>query len=73
MLGARLSSRSEFKTQAIMPSKSRFPPLSNPGDKKDCGAGPEMKSTLSRIYFMEDFEDEHFRKPYEFKNLYLSR
>ena len=32
-----------------------------------------MKSTGETIYFMEDFEDEHFRKPYEFKNLYLSR
>jgi len=32
-----------------------------------------MKSTGESIYFMENFKDERFRKPYEFKNLYLSK
>jgi hypothetical protein len=32
-----------------------------------------MKSTGESIYFMDDFNDEHFKKPYEFKNLYLSK
>ena len=35
--------------------------------------GPEMKSTGETIYFMEDFNDEHFKTPFEFKNLYLSK
>jgi len=32
-----------------------------------------MKSTGESIYFMEDFNDDHFKKPYEFKNLYLTK
>ncbi len=35
--------------------------------------GPEMKSTGEAIAFIEDFNDEHFRKPFEMRNLYLSR
>jgi carbamoyl-phosphate synthase large subunit len=35
--------------------------------------GPEMKSTGEAIAFIDDFDDEHFRKPYEMRNLYLSR
>ena len=35
--------------------------------------GPEMKSTGESIAFIDDFEDEHFRKPFEMRNLYLSR
>ncbi len=35
--------------------------------------GPEMKSTGEAIAFIDDFNDEHFRKPYEMRNLYLSR
>ncbi len=35
--------------------------------------GPEMKSTGEAIAFIDDFEDEHFRKPFEMRNLYLSR
>ena len=35
--------------------------------------GPEMKSTGEAIAFIDDFDDEHFKKPYEMRNLYLSR
>ncbi len=35
--------------------------------------GPEMKSTGEAIAFIQDFDDEHFRKPFEMRNLYLSR
>ncbi len=35
--------------------------------------GPEMKSTGEAIAFIKDFDDEHFRKPFEMRNLYLSR
>ena len=35
--------------------------------------GPEMKSTGEAIAFIKDFKDEHFRKPFEMRNLYLSR
>jgi len=48
-----------------------FPFDKFPEVKKELG--PEMKSTGESIYFLENFNDEHFRKPYEFKNLYLSR
>jgi len=48
-----------------------FPFDKFPEVKKELG--PEMKSTGETIYFLEDFDDEHFRKPYEFKNLYLSK
>jgi carbamoyl-phosphate synthase large subunit len=48
-----------------------FPFDKFPEVKKELG--PEMKSTGESIYFLDDFKDEHFRKPYEFKNLYLSK
>ncbi|MEP0546787.1 MAG: carbamoyl-phosphate synthase large subunit [Rhodothermales bacterium] len=35
--------------------------------------GPEMKSTGESIVFVDDLDDEHFSKPYEMRNLYLSR
>jgi carbamoyl-phosphate synthase large subunit len=35
--------------------------------------GPEMKSTGESIVFVDDLNDEHFSKPYEMRNLYLSR
>ncbi len=35
--------------------------------------GPEMKSTGEAIAFIQDFDDEAFRKPFEMRNLYLSR
>ena len=35
--------------------------------------GPEMKSTGEAIAFVTDLTDEHVSKPYEMRNLYLSR
>ena len=35
--------------------------------------GPEMKSTGEAIVFVEELADEHFRRPFEMRNLYLSR
>ncbi|MEZ4701376.1 MAG: carbamoyl-phosphate synthase large subunit [Rhodothermales bacterium] len=35
--------------------------------------GPEMKSTGEAIAFVDALTDEHFQRPYEMRNLYLSR
>ncbi|NNE34861.1 MAG: carbamoyl-phosphate synthase large subunit, partial [Rhodothermales bacterium] len=35
--------------------------------------GPEMKSTGEAIAFIDELTDEHFKRPYEMRNLYLSR
>ncbi len=35
--------------------------------------GPEMKSTGEAIAFVQELTDEHFQRPYEMRNLYLSR
>lgn len=35
--------------------------------------GPEMKSTGEAIAFIDRLTNEHFRRPYEMRNLYLSR
>jgi len=72
MLGAKLKEfdlTSKLKNWAI--KEPVFPFDKFPEVKKELG--PEMKSTGESIYFMEDFNDEHFKKPYEFKNLYLSK
>lgn len=72
MLGQKLKDfdlKSNLKHYAI--KEPVFPFDKFPEVKKELG--PEMKSTGETIYFLEDFNDEHFRKPYEFKNLYLSR
>ncbi|MDX1591192.1 MAG: carbamoyl-phosphate synthase large subunit [Balneolaceae bacterium] len=72
MLGASLSEfdlTSKLKQWAI--KEPVFPFDKFPEVKKELG--PEMKSTGESIYFMENFNDDHFRKPYEFKNLYLSK
>ena len=72
MLGAKLHEfdlTSKLTRWAI--KEPVFPFDKFPGVKKELG--PEMKSTGESIYFMDDFADEHFRKPYEFKNLYLSK
>lgn len=72
MLGAKLKEFdlvSKLKHWAV--KEPVFPFDKFPEVKKELG--PEMKSTGESIYFMEDFNDEHFKKPYEFKNLYLSK
>ncbi|NDC87383.1 MAG: carbamoyl-phosphate synthase large subunit, partial [Bacteroidetes bacterium] len=35
--------------------------------------GPEMKSTGESIAFIDELRDEHFSRPYEMRNLYLSK
>jgi len=72
MLGAKLKDfdlTSKLQNWAV--KEPVFPFDKFPEVKKELG--PEMKSTGESIYFMKDFNDEHFKKPYEFKQLYLSR
>ncbi|MEX2604736.1 MAG: carbamoyl-phosphate synthase large subunit, partial [Gracilimonas sp.] len=72
MLGAKLKDfdlKSKLKNWAI--KEPVFPFDKFPEVKKELG--PEMKSTGESIYFAKDFNDEHFKKPYEFKSLYLSK
>ena len=72
ILGAKLSEfdlTSNLKNFAI--KEPVFPFDKFPEVKKELG--PEMKSTGETIYFLDDFSDEHFKTPFEFKNLYLSR
>jgi len=72
MLGAMLKDfdlKSKLTCWAV--KEPVFPFDKFPEVKKELG--PEMKSTGESIYFMEDFNDEHFKKPYEFKNLYLTK
>ena len=72
ILGAKLSDfdlTSQLEDFAI--KEPIFPFDKFPEVKKELG--PEMKSTGETIYFLKNFNDEHFKKPYEFKNLYLSK
>lgn len=72
MLGAKLKDfdlTSKLKNWAIKEPVLPFDKF--PEVKKELG--PEMKSTGETIYFADDFEDERFRKPFEFKSLYLSK
>lgn len=72
MLGAKLKDFDlESKLDQWAIKEPVFPFDKFPGVKKELG--PEMKSTGEAIYFAKDFNDEHFRKPFEFKNLYLSK
>ncbi|HCD52910.1 MAG TPA: carbamoyl-phosphate synthase large subunit [Balneolaceae bacterium] len=72
MLGAKLKEFDlESKLDCWAIKEPVFPFDKFPGVKKELG--PEMKSTGESIYFAKDFKDEHFSKPYEFKNLYLSK
>ncbi len=72
MLGAKLKEfdlKSKLVNWAI--KEPVFPFDKFPEVKKELG--PEMKSTGESIYFAKNFDDEHFKKPYEFKSLYLSK
>ncbi|HMB42168.1 MAG TPA: carbamoyl-phosphate synthase large subunit, partial [Balneolaceae bacterium] len=72
MLGAKLKDFDlESKLTCWAIKEPVFPFDKFPEVKKELG--PEMKSTGESIYFMEDFNDDHFKKPYEFKNLYLTK
>jgi carbamoyl-phosphate synthase large subunit len=75
MLGAKLK---DFSKEELTSKLNKwavkepvFPFDKFPEVKKELG--PEMKSTGETIYFMDDFDDSHFKKPYEFKNMYLSK
>ncbi|MEX2641606.1 MAG: carbamoyl-phosphate synthase large subunit [Balneolales bacterium] len=71
-LGAKLSefdlssSLTGFAVKTPVFPFDKFPEV-----KKELG--PEMKSTGESIYFIDNFDDEQFRRSYEFKNLYLSK
>src|SRR5699024_6165441 len=75
MLGAKLKDFDEKELTSSLENwaikEPIFPFDKFPEVKKELG--PEMKSTGETIYFMENFNDERFKKPYEFKNLYLSK
>lgn len=75
MLGAKIKDFSKKDLTSTLEhwavKEPVFPFDKFPEVKKELG--PEMKSTGETIYFMKDFNDEHFKKPYEFKNLYLSK
>jgi carbamoyl-phosphate synthase large subunit len=76
MLGAKIadfrargeleSSLTGFAVKEPVFSWDKFPEVSKE-------LGPEMKSTGEAIAFVEDITDEHIAKPYEMRNLYLSR
>lgn len=76
ILGARLK---DFRSEGRLDSKlkgyaikepvfswSKFPEV-----RKELG--PEMKSTGETIAFVDALTDKHFKRPYEMRNLYLSR
>ncbi|MCY4169993.1 MAG: carbamoyl-phosphate synthase large subunit [Bacteroidetes bacterium] len=76
LLGAKLE---EFRSQGMLDSKlegyaikepvfswSKFPEV-----RKELG--PEMKSTGETIAFVDALTDQHYKRPYEMRNLYLSR
>ncbi|HYE57765.1 MAG TPA: carbamoyl-phosphate synthase large subunit, partial [Rhodothermales bacterium] len=76
MLGGKIA---EYRAQGLLESKlvgyaikepvfswDKFPEVSKE-------LGPEMKSTGEAIVFVKALTDEHFRRPYEMRNLYLSR
>ena len=76
MLGARLetfrqsgeleSSLTGFAVKEPVFSWDKFPEVTKE-------LGPEMKSTGEAIAFVDDITDDHISKPYEMRNLYLSR
>ncbi len=76
MLGAKIA---EFRAAGLLTSSlvgyaikepvfswDKFPEVSKE-------LGPEMKSTGEAIAFVDALTDEHFQRPYEMRNLYLSR
>lgn len=76
IMGARIK---EFQSKGLLNSElqgfaikepvfswSKFPEI-----RKELG--PEMKSTGETIAFVDALTDRHFKRPYEMRNLYLSR
>ncbi|GIV58325.1 MAG: hypothetical protein KatS3mg042_1238 [Rhodothermaceae bacterium] len=76
MLGHKLAA---FREQGLLESKLRGFAIKEPVFSWDKfpevpkELGPEMKSTGEAIAFIDELTDEHFRRPYEMRNLYLSR
>ena len=76
MLGAKLadfraagdleSSLTGFAVKEPVFSWDKFPEVTKE-------LGPEMKSTGEAIAFVDDITDDHISKPFEMRNLYLSR
>jgi carbamoyl-phosphate synthase large subunit len=76
MLGRKLR---EFREAGLLESKLKGYAIKEPVFSWDKfpevpkELGPEMKSTGEAIAFVETLTDEHFRRPYAIRNLYLSR
>ena len=76
MLGAKLK---EMRAQGLLESSLRGYAIKEPVFSWDKfpevrqELGPEMKSTGEAIVFVDTLTDSHFRRPYELRNLYLSR
>ncbi len=76
MLGARLK---DFRTQGLLESSLTGYAIKEPVFSWDKfpevrkELGPEMKSTGEAIAFVDALTDRHFKRPYEMRNLYLSR
>ncbi len=64
--GALDSSLKGYAIKEPVFSWSKFPEV-----RKELG--PEMKSTGETIVFVDALTDSHFKRPYEMRNLYLSR
>jgi carbamoyl-phosphate synthase large subunit len=76
MLGEKLAS---FRAKGMLESKLTGFAIKEPVFSWDKfpevpkELGPEMKSTGESIAFIDELTDEHFSRPYEMRNLYLSR
>jgi carbamoyl-phosphate synthase large subunit len=76
MLGEKIAT---FREQGLLESKLEGYALKEPVFSWDKfpevpkELGPEMKSTGEAIAFVDALSDEHFQRPYEMKDLYLSR
>ncbi|MDE2835738.1 MAG: carbamoyl-phosphate synthase large subunit [Bacteroidota bacterium] len=76
MLGAKLK---DFRAEGVLKSKLEGFAIKEPVFSWDKfpevrkELGPEMKSTGEAIAFVDALTDQHFKRPYEMRNLYLSR
>ncbi len=76
MLGAKIA---DIRKEGILESKLQGYAIKEPVFSWDKfpevtkELGPEMKSTGEAIVFVDALTDEHFSRPFEMRNLYLSR
>jgi carbamoyl-phosphate synthase large subunit len=76
MLGEKIQT---FREQGLLESKLKGFAIKEPVFSWDKfpevpkELGPEMKSTGEAIVFVDELTDEHFQRPFEMRNLYLSR